>query len=630
MTTYSGHLLTARKGKQPVCTSKTLTILPGSAFNIAADKNEKHLLAGGFPANHPDSEILLSPTLQLNADLGDFSSEEITNLARAELKRLTNQSYRSYVQDADPRLTVLSADAASLHTFIDTYGGVLQIDAILTKGYDPAFTTGHEVKITQNSNGLLLHFSVKQPVDFNRCSYCGDCGAACPENCLSEELFLDFNRCTLCQKCTDACSREAIDLHLVEERELHTPALLPLEGAGVTLPDSKKCIYSENNLSAFFKRIYASEVEEIIHWNAGSCQYSARLGYGCQLCVDACNHQALQQNRTGVELDHSACIECGACLAACPTGALQYQRFTDKNFIEYFTDFPLRPGSTVILGDESSLHKFWWYSEKRDYPNAFFMEFPQPAALHTMHLLLLFAQGAAKIIILTEDKGNIPKQITSSKQILQTLFDREQDLQLISDITDLPSLLTQNNGTPLTTTFLPASTYINRREKLLKIIQFLSGSNTAAEDIPDPASEDFATVSCDETKCTGCIACVGECRIGALSTDGKDYSLSHTPALCVRCGICVTICPENALSIQPGLSLTNDFFSKQLLAQTEPAKRKGCGKIFGTRKSLEKVVAILSARGMWDRTDDLLEYCENCRVINLYKSSEHERANRID
>jgi len=630
MTTYSGHFLTAGKINPPSYSTKSLTFSPGLPFDAVADENKTLLLAGGFPAIHPDSSIPLSPTLQLNADLGDFSSEEITALAKAELKRLNSQSYRSFVQDADPRLTVLSADAALLHTFVDTYGGILQIDALLTTGYDPSFTTAHRIKITQDNKGLIVHFTVKQPVDLSRCNYCGNCGLTCPENCLNEELFLDFDRCTLCQKCTESCHQEAIDLHLVEERELYTPALLPLEGVEVSLPDSKKHIYSERNLPAFFKRIYASEIEEIIHWNAESCQYSARLGYGCRLCVDACSHQALHQNKKGVEPDHSACVECGACLAACPTGALQYQRFTDKNFIEYFTDFPLQPGSTVVLGNESSLHKFWWYGEKRAYPNVFFMEHPQPAALHAMHLLLLFAQGAAKILILTQNKDSTRKQITSSKQILKELFGHEQDLQLLSEIGNLPSLLMQAGGIPLTQTSFPASTGTGRREILLEIIQFLSVSNTAAKDIPAPGSEDFATVSCDGEKCTGCMACVGECRIGALRTDGKGYSLSHTPALCVRCGICVTICPENALGIQPGLLLADDFFSERLLAQTEPAKCKSCGKIFGTRKSLEKVISLLAARGMWDRSDDLLEYCENCRVITLYKSSEHERAKRID
>ena len=631
MHTYLGHLLTAGKDKQSNYSSKPLTIRPGATFNSALDEEDTILLAGGFPGIHPDSSCTLSPTLQLNGDLTTISNTDSNALALAELKRHSSQSYRTYMQDADPRLTVLSSNAASLHTFTNTYGGILQIDAILTKDYDQDFTTGHEIQVTQNNRGLLIHFSVKQPIDLKCCNYCGDCGFVCPEKCLNEELFLDFSSCTLCQKCTDTCTRNAIDLHAVEKRELQTPALLLLEKTSIELPESKENIYTENDLPAFFETIYAAEIEEVIHWNAASCQYSARLGYGCRLCIDACNHQAICQNKKGVKIDHATCLECGACLAACPTGALQYQRFNDQQFVEYFSDFAFPAGSTVILGNENSLHKFWWHSRTKRHANVFFMEYPQPAALHAMHLLLLFTQGAAQVIVLAAKNSKPSNQITFTNEILHQLFNREQAVQHLTDISCLNTLFKQNGNTAFTDALLPYSPCNNRRKKLLKIIQFLLlHSTTQAKTVMISASKDFAELHCDETQCTGCIACVGECRTGALTTDGQNYSLSHTPARCVSCGICVTVCPENALAMEPGLSLKDTFFNERLIAQNEPASCKGCGKIFGTRKSLEKVISILSARGMWDSADDLLEYCDNCRVINLYKSNEHGRANSAD
>ncbi len=631
MNNYTGHFLISTTGAQSDYYSAPLAIRPGFAFNVEQEKDESILLAGGFPAIHPDSPFPLSPTLQLNGDLTDINEAGIAALARAEFTRNNSQSYRSYTLEADPRLTVLSADAASLHAFIDTYGGVLHIDPLLTTGYDPELATAQEIKIEQTHKGLKLNFSVKQPIDMDRCTYCGACGEACPEQCLSEQLFLDFSRCTLCKECVTACPNDAIDLHIVEHRELITPALLPLEGAGVELPETKKNIYSEGSLPALFERIYATEIDEVIDWNPAICQYSARLKTGCSACMDACGHNAISQSREGVELDHIACVECGACLASCPTGALQYKRFGDGQFMEYFRTFPLTPGSSVVLGDAATLHKYWWSSDKKACEKVFFMEYPQPAALHALHFLFLHAMGAEGVIVLGPAQSSVSRQIEISNKIIHELFQKSQMVQQITAVTGLDLLLQEvGNGA------VPAHVYhdfsfTNRRTKLMELVQFMvEQSSVEPEILTGPATEYFGTIICNEDKCTGCIACVGECRVGALTTDGETYSLSHTPSLCVQCGTCVTVCPENALTMQSGLELRKDFFQERLIVKTEPAQCKSCGKVYGTKKSLEKVISILSAKGMWDKTDDLLSYCDNCRVVNLYESSKNEQANRAN
>jgi ferredoxin len=622
MNNYSGHFLCSGKGANSDFFSLPITVRPGADFSYQEDSDKNILLAGGFPAIHPDSSFPLSPTLQLNGDKTNLDEANMTALARAEFTRHNSQSCRSYALESDSRVTVLGADANSLRAFINTYGGVLQIDPILVKGYDPELTTAQELQIDRFKKAFKLSFTVKQPIDSNRCTYCGSCGTACPEQCLSEQLFLDFSHCTFCKKCLEACPHEAIDLYGVERRELTTPAILLLKGTEVDLPEQKDSVYSEATLPSLFEAIYTTEVEEVVDWNSTFCQYSAKLKTGCTACVDACYHAAIKQDLNGVQVDHLACVECGACLSSCPTGALQYKRFDDIHFVEYFRTFSLAPGTTVVLGDEQSLHKHWWYNSGVHRKDVFFMEYPQPAALHAMHFLLLYAMGAKQIIVLGKENNSPSMQVQLTNTLLQELFKQDQPIQLTPPDT-LSSFLEENEKTTPLTSFYHDFSYSNRREKLIDLIGFLAlQSNTEPVLLADATTKDFGEILCDKEKCTQCMACVNDCRIGALVADSENYSLNHTPALCVQCGMCITVCPENALSAHNGLSLKDDFFKERIVAQAEPARCKGCGKIFGTRKSLEKVVAILSAKSMWNSEDDLLSYCDNCRVVNLYESVE--------
>ncbi|MEN8198560.1 MAG: 4Fe-4S binding protein [Thermodesulfobacteriota bacterium] len=622
MAKYSGYLLYSANSAPADFFSVPLRIQAGAAFSYPQEADGDILLAGGFPAIHPDASFPLSPTLQLNGDLTDMDDTGLAALARAEFIRESSQSYRSYTLDSDPRVAVLGGDADSLHTFIDTYGGVLQIAPILLQGYDPQLTTAGELEIEKIRNSFQLHFTVKKPIDLSRCTYCGACGPACPEHCLSEQLFLDFSRCSFCNECLAACPHGAIDLYGVERRKLMTPAILLLDGAEIDLPEQHENIYAEDTLPALFASLYSTEIEEIIGWDSTVCQYSAKLGTGCSACVSSCHHNAIQQGREGVAIDHLACVECGSCLSSCPTGALHYKRFDDLRFVEYFSTMPLAPGTRVVIGDETSLHTYWWHNSGRKFENVFFLEFPSPASLHSMHLLLLYGMGAKEIFVLDQENRSLALQLQFSNDLLRQLLQLENPVRLIQ-WPELTAVLEENQNRDIATTACYQNfSYSNRREKLIDLIQFfrLQGDGEPAL-LKGAATADFGAITCDEEKCTHCTACVNECRVGALLADSENYSLNHTPAQCVQCGVCVAVCPENALAMQPGLLLADSFFTEGVIAQAEPARCKGCGKIFGTRKSLEKVVAILSARNMWDSEDDLLSYCEDCRVINLYESA---------
>ncbi len=297
MNEYANHLLRYGKGADMVYSSTPSPQRPGTAFACHVQSDRDILIAGGFPGIHPDSPFPLSPTLQLNGDLTDCNETEKSAIGRAELIRSNSQSFHSYVSEPDSRVVVLGADTDTLHAFLDRYSGVLQIIPLLTQGSDPELTTVENLEIDSMENGCRLSFMVRQPIDLEKCTYCGACGPICPEHCLSEQLFLDFTRCTLCTECVTICPHGAIDLHGRERRELIIPAVLLLNGTKVNLPGQADTIYFENDLGRLFDSIYTAQIEEVISCNRSICQYSGRLQVGCRRCLDSCTSNAISVNK---------------------------------------------------------------------------------------------------------------------------------------------------------------------------------------------------------------------------------------------------------------------------------------------------------------------------------------------
>lgn len=54
----------------------------------------------------------------------------------------------------------------------------------------------------------------------------------------------------------------------------------------------------------------------------------------------------------------------------------------------------------------------------------------------------------------------------------------------------------------------------------------------------------------DESRCTGCGACVPVCPPACLDTAGGLPWLPR-PLACVSCGVCAVVCPVEAIELRP-------------------------------------------------------------------------------
>ena len=85
----------------------------------------------------------------------------------------------------------------------------------------------------------------------------------------------------------------------------------------------------------------------------------------------------------------------------------------------------------------------------------------------------------------------------------------------------------------------------------------------------------FAALSCNRARCTECMACLNECRIEALVADQQQLCLNHVGAMCVGCGLCVRVCPEDALELSAEFCLAEPFFIPVELARDIMGKKRG-------------------------------------------------------
>ena len=139
-----------------------------------------------------------------------------------------------------------------------------------------------------------------------------------------------------------------------------------------------------------------------------------------------------------------------------------------------------------------------------------------------------------------------------------------------------------------------------------------------------PSGSPYGRLDINNESCTLCLSCVSACPAGALQDNPETPQLLFREDACIQCGICVKTCPEKVISLVPQFNLSDSALSNEIINEDEPFPCKNCGKIFGTKKSIEAIKGRLTKHSMFLSEDrlDLILMCEDCRVENQFKQDE--------
>ncbi len=372
------------------------------------------------------------------------------------------------------------------------------------------------------------------------------------------------------------------------------------------------------------------------------CAHSRNTLTGCTRCLTLCPTGAITSAGDTVAIDPHICAGCGQCAAACPTGAAAYALPTVENIAER-----LRAGLAA-----------WFEQERRSAPVILFhddahggalidalarfgrglpahvipMQVNEPSQIGPEHLAAALAYGAAGVRVLAKARpAHALDGLEASLDLIRaigTATGYAEDICALIQ-TDDPDALGAALWHPATGARAQRASFLPPADKrgllLLAVEEMIRTAPAPAETIPLPAGAPFGRVDLDVDACTTCLACVGACPAGALSDTPDKPALRFSESACVQCGICAATCPEGAITIAPQIDLAAWAMPKRVLKEEEPFACTSCGKLFGTKSGIERVIQRLEGHWMFAGREGaarraLLTLCDDCRTQEVVKA----------
>jgi ferredoxin len=387
------------------------------------------------------------------------------------------------------------------------------------------------------------------------------------------------------------------------------------------------------------------EKPRYVDFAAELCAHSRNGRTGCTRCLEVCPAAAIQPGGDVVAIDPFLCGGCGACNSVCPTGAAGYAYPATSALLERLrtlcTTYRHAGGEQPVLLVHDEAHG----GELISLISRFGRGLPAnviPFALNEVTqpgldaILGALAYGASRLLVLVPPKrqdelAGLQTQLSYADAALEGLGYGGGRLELLLE-TDPDAIETHLHGLGAVSA-MPAGTFLPMGDKRalmrLALQELHAHAPTPVDHVPLPEGAPFGRVVVDTAGCTLCLACVSVCPTGALVDSPDRPSVSFVEDACVQCGLCKNTCPESVIRLEPRLNFTDEARRPVVIKEEEPFECIRCGKPFGTRSSIEKIVEKLGAKN-WMYKDsaaiDRIRMCDDCRVIVQFEVTDNPLA----
>jgi len=378
-----------------------------------------------------------------------------------------------------------------------------------------------------------------------------------------------------------------------------------------------------------------------VTYDAGICAHARSHKVGCTNCLDHCPTGAITPDGDHVAIDAALCGGCGSCSAVCPTGAVSYAYPQRADLVArlgvllkaYRAAGGQRP--IVLLHDEkhgSPLIAAMARLGRGLPPHVLPLSLFSVLQLGHDALAAALAYGAEHIVALAPPEhpaelAALEGQIALMGAFLDGLGHRAPRLHISSerDPDALEAMLYALPQLPLPAP--EAFTAIGSKRDIARtaLAKLKASAPVPADIIALPPGAPYGRLHVDVAGCTLCLACVGACPVAALSDHPERPQLSFTESACVQCGVCVATCPEKVIRLEPRYNFSPAAMSPEMVKAEEPFHCVSCGKAFGTRSTVERVLARLKGRHAMFQTEAqlrLIQMCDTCRIVTVAEAGE--------
>jgi len=380
-----------------------------------------------------------------------------------------------------------------------------------------------------------------------------------------------------------------------------------------------------------------------IQFEASLCAHSRSGITGCTRCLDLCPTGAITPDGNAVAIDANVCAGCGSCASVCPTGAASYSL----------------PGADALMRRLRTLLQTWRKAGGSDAivlfhdgehgdgiidalarfgvglpANVLPVRVNEVTQLGPENIAAVFAYGGCGVAMLTRAKprhdiSGLRRAAEMSDTIVSALGFGAGLVRII-ETDDPDQLRVMLDAQPAGIATQKPAGFVPRGAKrgvLETTFRELHLAAPAPVDVvPLAPGAPFGGVNLNVEGCTLCHACVTACPTHALSDNPDRAMLRFTESLCVQCGLCESTCPEKVITLEPRLDFKAWNAPLAVLKEEEPFNCIACGKPFGTKSSIDRVLAKLGEKhwmfqGANAKRLDVIKMCADCRVEAVVNES---------
>jgi ferredoxin len=372
-----------------------------------------------------------------------------------------------------------------------------------------------------------------------------------------------------------------------------------------------------------------------VTFDATLCAHSRSQVTGCIRCLELCPTSAITPEGDHVIIDPNVCAGCGQCAAACPTGAASYALPSEdalmrrlRAMLMAYRDAGGEQAVVLVHDDPHGAPLIDALARFGDGLPAHVLPFAvnEITQVGLESVAAAFAYGASAMRFLLRarplhDVSGLFQTMALADPILiglgfgvgriATIETDDPDV-LLAALRAIPAM----SPAPRPASFRP----LGAKRSVLRFA--LSELHRAAPEqrgvIALPKGAPFGAVQIDAGGCTLCLSCVSACPTGALRDDPERPVLRFVEDSCVQCGLCQATCPEQVITLKPQIDFDAARAPARILKEEEPFCCIRCGKPFGVKSTIDRVIAKLEGRHWMytgsSRRLDIIKMCEDCRV----------------